>query len=127
MSNSSSKNYGSIGGEKKLLSNDDGDYENEDFSCKSVDATEWEAAKQRRQKQGRKREPRRVIIPYDARSGTGQRDDFAQTSADILLSSRTANGALCNSTYIVEPVAFIQNLATSIMGKKKQLLKFFID
>jgi hypothetical protein len=56
----------------------------------------------------------RDITEEDDASSTASaaaHDDFTQTSSEIILSQ-----SLCNCSYIVEPVAFIQNLAASIMG-----------
>lgn len=85
-----------------------GSFDKADLMSQSVDATEWE--KKKRSRRRRKNEPR---LDY---SNVEQKDEYAQTSAEILFSTRS-HGALCNTSYIVEPVAFIQNLATSIMGR----------
>lgn len=103
-----SRNYGSIEPSSK-----------EDFLSRSVDVSRLSEENNnnndrflKNNKSGTKRQKRH----YEYRpTNTGQRDEYSQTSADILLSSRP-NGALFNNRYIVEPVAFIQNLASSIMG-----------
>lgn len=57
-----------------------------------------------------RRDSMRSVIIDDNEDGP-MRDDFSQTSGEIILSQ-----TYCKCSYIVEPVAFIQNLATSIMG-----------
>ncbi|CAF0897110.1 unnamed protein product [Brachionus calyciflorus] len=52
------------------------------------------------------RESLKTIVIDDA-----SREEFSQSSTEIIISE-----TFCKSSYIVEPVAFIQNLATSIMG-----------
>lgn len=90
------KNYGSTETSARLDSVQD------DLTIQSVDAS-------RRNRNGKKRERQKRLSP------STQQNESTQTSTEILLSARP-DGALCNSTYIIEPVAFIQNLASSIMG-----------
>ena len=97
-----SRNYGSIEPSIK-----------DDFISRSVDVSRLGDDENNNRFQNNKSGTKRQKRYYDYRHD--QRDEYSQTSADILLSTRP-NGALFNNKYIVEPVAFIQNLASSIMG-----------
>lgn len=91
---------------------------NYDLVSRSVDAGVANSKRELQRQRRRRQQPRPQYKHYyygvnEKREDT--QDDYAQTSAEILLSNRHVR-TLCNSTYVVEPVAFIQNLATSIMS-----------
>lgn len=86
---------------------------------RSVDILQQQQQQQQHQQSGQsslKRQKR--YIEYRQ---VDQSNESTQTGAEILLSTRPT-GALFNSTYVIEPVAFIQNLASSIMGKDQFLM-----
>ncbi len=91
----SRENYGSIADRDNLVT-------------QSVDATSLV-------RDGKKRYSMQKFDYHHQKDQYENYKEFKETSAEIMLPARH-NHMSFNSTYVIEPVAFIQNLATSIMG-----------